>query len=72
MAVQNPYGNKAEDSGSSMNTKYVSIKKQIENKKEAEKTKTLKQVVTNEADFKKDMAKFYGVNPGATKDVDLN
>lgn len=26
----------------------------------------------NESEFKKDMAKFYGVNPGATKEVDLN
>jgi len=28
--------------------------------------------VKNEPEFKKDMAKFYGVNPGATKDLDLN
>jgi hypothetical protein len=32
----------------------------------------LKDTVQNETDFKKDMAKFYGVNPGATKDVNLN
>jgi hypothetical protein len=40
-------------------------------KAEAEKTKTLKEVVKNPTDFKKDMAKFYGVNPGATKEIDL-
>jgi len=54
-----------------MDPKYIQIRKQIEAKQEAEKTKSLKEVVKNEADFKKDMAKFYGVNPGATKDVDL-
>ena len=37
-----------------------------------DKTKTLRETVKDEKDFKKDMAKFYGVNPGATKDVDLN
>ena len=55
-----------------MGNKYMQIKKQVEAKQEAEKTKTLKQVVANEQEFKKDMAKFYGVNPGATKDVNLN
>lgn len=32
----------------------------------------MKQVVANEGEFKRDMAKFYAVNPGATKDVNLN
>jgi hypothetical protein len=32
----------------------------------------LKEVVKEENGFKKDMAKFYGVNPGATKDVQLD
>jgi hypothetical protein len=54
-----------------MDPKYVQIRKQIEARQEAEKTKSLKEVVKNETEFKKDMAKFYGVNPGATKDVDL-
>lgn len=40
-------------------------------KEEAEKKKSLKDVVKNPTEFKKDMAKFYGVNPGATKDVNL-
>ena len=71
MQVQNPYGKKSEDATSSMGQKYQQIKKQIEAKQEAEKTKTLKQVVKNETEFKKDMAKFYSVNPGATKDIDL-
>jgi hypothetical protein len=31
----------------------------------------LKEVVKDENGFKKDMAKFYGVNPGATKEVPL-
>jgi hypothetical protein len=70
MLIQNPYGNRAEDS--SMGNKFVLIKKQLEAKQEAEKSKTLKQVVGNEQEFKKDMAKFYGVNPGATKEVNLN
>ncbi|CDW75394.1 UNKNOWN [Stylonychia lemnae] len=70
MGIQNPYGNKAEES--SMASKYMGIRKQIEAKQESQKTKTLKQVVVSETDFKKDMAKFYGVNPGATKDVNLN
>ncbi len=55
-----------------MDSKYVQIKKQIEAKHEAEKSKTLKQVVKNENEFKKDMAKFYDVNPGATRDVNLD
>ena len=54
-----------------MESKYVQIMKQIEAKKESEKTKSMKEVVKNEADFKKDMAKFYGVSPGATRDIDL-
>lgn len=54
-----------------MDSKYVMIKKQVEAKQEAEKTKNLKEVVKNEVEFKKDMVKFYGVNPGATKEVDL-
>ena len=29
-------------------------------------------MVKDEKEFKKDMAKFYAVNPGATKDVNLN
>ncbi len=40
-------------------------------RKEQEKQKTLKETVKNETEFKKDMAKFYAVNPGATKQVDL-
>jgi hypothetical protein len=55
-----------------MESKYVQIQKQIEARKEAEKQKSLKQVVKNETEFKKDMAKFYGVNPGATKGVELS
>ena len=45
----------------------------MEAKEEAMKPKTLKEIVPpqNEADFKKDMAKFYDVNPAATKEVDL-
>lgn len=43
----------------------------MEARKEAEKQKTLKQTVKNVSEFKKDMAKFYGVNPAATKDVEL-
>lgn len=41
-------------------------------KKEQEKTKTLKEVVKDQDGFKKDMAKFYGVNPAATKNVELD
>jgi hypothetical protein len=70
MVVQNPYGNRQQD-GSSMGDKYTQIKKQMEARQEAEKNKTLKEVVKDEANFKKDMAKFYDVNPAATKDVDL-
>lgn len=66
--TQSPYGG----DGSSMETKYMQIKKQLEQRKEAEQQKTLKQTVKNENEFKKDMAKFYGVNPGATKDVELS
>jgi hypothetical protein len=32
----------------------------------------LKQTVKNETEFKKDMAKFYGVNPAATREVELS
>jgi len=70
MQIINPYGNRNEES--SMANKYMAIKKQQEAKIESEKTKTLKQVVQNETNFKKDMAKFYGVNPGATKEVNLD
>ena len=41
-------------------------------KKELEKTKSLKEVVTDHDGFKKDMAKFYAVNPAATKNVELD
>jgi hypothetical protein len=44
----------------------------MEAKLESEKSKTLKQVVSNENEFKKDMAKFFGLNLGATKEVNLN
>jgi hypothetical protein len=54
-----------------MDSKYIQIKKQIEAKKEAEKTKSIKEIVKNESEFKKDMAKFYAVYPGATRDIDL-
>jgi hypothetical protein len=43
----------------------------MEVKKELEKTKSLKDIVKRPIEFKKDMAKFYGVNPGTTKNVDL-
>ena len=33
--------------------------------------KTLKDVVKRPYDFKKDMAKFYDVNPSLTKNIDL-
>lgn len=64
---EGPYAN----DGSSLDSKYMQIQKSLENRKEAEKQKTLKQTVKNEQEFKKDMAKFYGVNPGATKEVEL-
>ncbi len=54
-----------------MDSKFMQIKKQIELKKDQEKTKTLQETVENPAAFKQDMAKFYGVNPGATRDIDL-
>ena len=54
-----------------MESKYMQIKKQVEAKKEGERTKSMKELVKNEADFKKDMAKFYGVNPAATRDIEL-
>ena len=54
-----------------MDPKFIEQKKKEEQKLESEKTKTLKEVVKDETAFKKDMAKFYGVNPGATKDVPL-
>ncbi len=54
-----------------MGNKYQQIQNQLKAKEEAEKAKTLKEVVKNPTEFKKDMAKFYGVNPGAKKDVDL-
>ena len=50
----------------------MQIQKSLETRKEAEKQKSLKQTVKDEQGFKKDMAKFYGVNPGATKDVELS
>jgi len=50
---------------------YFPYKKQVEAKKEGERTKSMKELVKNEADFKKDMAKFYGVNPAATRDIEL-
>ena len=41
-------------------------------KKERAKDKTLKETVVGDKEgFKKDMAKFYGVNPAMTKNVDL-
>lgn len=55
-----------------MESRYMQIKKQMEAREEAMKPKTLKQVVSDKEGFKKDMAKFYGVNPGMTRDVDLN
>lgn len=55
-----------------MDTKFVEIQKQIEAKKEGEKTKTLKETVKDQVEFKKDMAKFYAVNPAATKHVELD
>ena len=58
--------------GSSMNNKYIQIKKALEAKEEAAKQKTLKETVKNEVAFKLDMAKFYGVNPAATKDIPLD
>lgn len=67
--INQPFG---PGDGSSMNNKYIQIKKALEAKEEAAKQKTLKETVKNEAEFKKDMAKFYGVNPGATKDVPLD
>ena len=54
-----------------MDPKFIEQKKKEEQKLESEKTKTLKEVVKDETAFKKDMAKFYGVNPGATKEVEL-
>lgn len=55
-----------------MGTKYAQIQNMLKVKEEAEKQKSLKDVVRNPTEFKKDMAKFYGVNPGATKDVNLD
>lgn len=55
-----------------MDSKYMIIKKQMEAREEALKQKTLKETVKDEEGFKKDMAKFYGVNPGLTKEVNLN
>ena len=65
----NPYDTKE---GSSMEGQYMKLKKQTEAKKEAEKGKTLRETVKDQEGFKRDMAKFYGVNPGLTKNVDLN
>jgi hypothetical protein len=36
------------------------------------KQKSLKEIVSDPEGFKKDMAKFYGVNPGATREIDLH
>jgi len=50
----------------------MQIQKQIEAKKELSKAKSVKEVVKDQAAFKNDMAKFYSVNPGATKNIDLS
>lgn len=41
-------------------------------KKNQNKEQTMKDVVQRPIEFKKDMAKFYDVNPSLTKNIDLN
>ena len=69
---QNNENNPYNDNGSSMGAKYMQLKKQQEAKQEAARQKTLKETVAEKAAFKKDMAKFYAVNPSLTKQVDLD
>lgn len=57
-----------------MDPRFVANRKAMEARIEAMKPKALKETIIgahDEQEFKRDMAKFYDVNPALTKDVDL-